>query len=146
MELFKTARYFSPSKVSELKPTSSDLSLLSAFPCFDSAAIEGMKSELPTCLAAAEDVAQQFDPCEWWKYHSADIPIWARSFRKIALIQPSSATAERVFSLLQSSFGKKQEQSLEDYIQLSVMIIEMIISVVNLYNKVENNLGMMGYL
>ena len=64
MELFKTARYFSPSKVSELKPTSSDLSSLSAFPCFDSEAIKGMKSELPTCLAAAECVAQRFDPCE----------------------------------------------------------------------------------
>ena len=32
---------FSPSKVSELKPTSSDLSSLSAFPRFDSEAIEG---------------------------------------------------------------------------------------------------------
>ena len=65
---------------------------------------------------------------------------------KIALIQPSSAA---VFSLLQSSFGKQQEQSLEDYIQLSVMMqynYRMIISVDNLYNKVENNLGIMGYL
>ena len=51
-----------------LAATSSDPSSLSAFPCFDSEAIEGMKSELPTCLAAAEGVAQQFDPCEWWKY------------------------------------------------------------------------------
>ena len=108
--------------MSELKPTSSDLSSLSAFPCFDSEAIKGMKSELPTYLAAAEGVAQQFDPSEWWKYHSADIPMWARSFRKIALIHPSSAAAERVFSLLQSSFGKQQEQALEDYIQLSVMM------------------------
>ena len=122
MELFKTARYFSPSKVSELKPTSSDLSSLSAFPCFDSEAIEGIKSELPTYLAATEGVAPQFDPCEWWKYRSADIPMWARSSQKIALIQPSSAAEERVFSLLQSSFGKQQEQSLEDYIQLSVMM------------------------
>ena len=130
---------------SELKPTSSDLSSLSAFPYFNSEAIEGMKSELPTYLAA---VAQQFDPCEWWKYHSADIPMWARSFRKIARIHPSSAAAERVFSLLQSSFGKQQEQSLEDYIQhlwWCSTIIEMIISVDNHYNKVENNLGIMGY-
>ena len=82
-----------------------------------------MKSDLSTSLAAAEGVAPQFDPCEWWKYHSADIPMWARSFQKIALFQPSSAAAaERVFSLLQSSFGKQQEQSLEDYIQLSVMM------------------------
>ena len=122
VELFKTARYFFPSKVSELKPTSSDLSSLSAFPCFDSEAIEEMKSELPTYLATAEGVTPQFNPCEWWKYHSADIPMWARSFWKIALIQPSSTAAERVFSLLQSSFGKQQEQSWEDYIQLSVIM------------------------
>ena len=50
VKLFKTARYFSSSKVSELNPTSSDLNSLSAFPCFDSEAIEGMKSELPTWL------------------------------------------------------------------------------------------------
>jgi hypothetical protein len=49
----------------------------------------------------------------------ADLPMWARSFRKIALNQPSSAAAERVFSML---FGKQQEQSLEDYIQLSLML------------------------
>ena len=34
----------------------------------------------------------------------------------------ADAAAERVFSLLQSSFGKQQEQSLEDYVQLSVMM------------------------
>ena len=105
-----------------------------------------MKSELPTYLAAAEGVAPQFDHCEWWKYYSADIPMWARSLRKMALIQPSSAAAERVFSLLQRSFRKQQEQSLEDYIQLSLMIQEMIITVDYHYNKVENNLGIMGYL
>ena len=71
VELFKTARYFSPSKVSELNVLSS----LSAFPCFDYEAIEGMKSELPTYLDAAEGVAQQFGPCEWWKYRSADMPM-----------------------------------------------------------------------
>ena len=41
---------------------------------------------------------------------------------RVALIQPSSAAAERVFSILASSFGKQQESSLEDYIQLSVMM------------------------
>ena len=34
----------------------------------------------------------------------------------------SSAAAEKVFSFLQSSFEKQQEQSIEDYIQLSVMM------------------------
>ena len=86
-------KILSPCKVSKLKPTSSDLSTCT-FPFFDFEAIEGMKSELPTCFTAAGGVtvAPQFDPCEWWKYHSVDIPMWAR----IALIQPSSAAAERI--------------------------------------------------
>jgi len=43
-------------------------------------------------------------------------------FHKIALIQLSSAATERVFSLFQNSFGKRQEHLLEDHIQLPVMM------------------------
>ena len=64
VELFKTARCCSPFKVSELKPTSSELCSLSAIPCFDSEAIEVMKSEFPTYLADAEVVVPQSDFCE----------------------------------------------------------------------------------
>ena len=53
---------------------------------------------------------------------SADLPKWASAAGRVALIQPSSAAAEPVFSILASSFGKQQESSLEDYIQLSVMM------------------------
>ena len=35
----------------------------------------------------------------------------------LTLIQPSSAAAERVFSLLANSFGSKQENALGDYIK-----------------------------
>ena len=38
-------------------------------------------------------------------------------------VQPSSAAAERVFSLLQISFTKRQQSSLEDYDSLSVMML-----------------------
>ena len=44
---------------------------------------------------AAESVVPQFYPCEWRKYQSADLPMWARSFQKRAHIQLSSAAAER---------------------------------------------------
>ena len=38
------------------------------------------------------------------------------------LVQPSSAAAERVFSLLKSSFGDQQEAALQDYIETSLML------------------------
>ena len=40
----------------------------------------------------------------------------------LTLIQPTSAAAERVFSLLSNSFGSAQERSLEDYIEASIML------------------------
>ena len=47
---------------------------------------------------------------------------WCVIVRKFLLLQPSSAAVERVFSLLNSGFGTLQEQSLQDYIQASVML------------------------
>ena len=53
---------------------------------------------------------------------NTNLPKWASAACRVALIQPSSAAAEHVFSILASSFGKQQESSLEDYIQLSAMM------------------------
>ena len=42
--------------------------------------------------------------------------------KNVLLVQPSSAAAERVFSILSSSFTERQTSSLEDYIETSVML------------------------
>ena len=83
--------------------------------------IDGLKAELPAYLAAAEDVSTEIEPVAWWKSHSTEPPKWADAFRYILLVQPSSAAAERVFSILQG-FTAQQQSSLEDYIELSVML------------------------
>ena len=118
----KAARYFSPYKVHELRPTAGDLDSLKSFPFFDQEIIDGLKSELPSYFAAAEDVSEQVDAIGWWNGHKSNLPKWASAFKLLILVQPSSAAAERVFSLLTSSFTKQQESSLEDYIQLSIML------------------------
>ena len=41
---------------------------------------------------------------------------------KMSLLQPSSGAAERVFSVLNNSFGKRQLSTLEDYVEASVML------------------------
>ena len=95
---FKAARYFSPSKFSELKPTASDIDSLRMLPFLDSTpVIDGLKSELVLYLAAAEDVSSQTDPIAWWKSHEADLPNWAKVCRLMLLVLPSSAESERVF-------------------------------------------------
>ena len=64
--------------------------------------IEEMKTELPAYLAAATDVDSESDisPLSWWKQHASELPNWASAAKQVALVQLSSAAAERVFSLL----------------------------------------------
>ena len=55
---FKAARYFSPSKVNELKPAAADIDSLSVFPFLNSDLISSLKSELPDYLAEAEGTSE----------------------------------------------------------------------------------------
>ena len=121
MLAFKAARYFSLRKLHELRPTAGDLDSLKSFSFFDQDIIDGLMPELPSHFAAAEDVCEEVDVVGWWKGHKSNLPKWASAFELLILVQPSSAGAERVFSLLTSSFTKQQESSLEDYIQLSII-------------------------
>ncbi len=122
MNAFKAARLFSPSKVNSMHPTPSDINDLSVFPFFPSSVIEELKKELPNYLSVAEDVSSAIDPVAWWRDHEYRLPNWARACKYITLIQPSSAAAERVFSLLSNSFKDNQERALEDYVSASVML------------------------
>ena len=119
---FKTARYFSPTKVNELKPSATDLDTLSVFPFMTPNLIGDLKNELPKYLAEAEDISDQVDPLSWWKTHEEKLPTWSEACKLVLLLQPSSAAAERVFSILSSTFSSSQESSLEDYVQVSVML------------------------
>ena len=69
-------------------------------------------------MAASEDVPTDINPVAWWKSHAMELPKWANAFRLVLLVQPSSAAAERVFSILQR-FTAQQQSSLEDYLELS---------------------------
>ena len=120
LDAFKAARLFSPSKFHELKPSAADIDCLKALPFLNSQpTIDGLKSEIPTYMAVSEDVSTDINA--WWKSHAMELPKWANAFRLVLLVQPSSAAAERVFSIVQR-FTAQQQSSLEDYLELSVML------------------------
>ena len=52
------------------------------------------------------------------------LPAWSKA-AKIA-IQPSSAAAERTFSLLYASFGVCQASTLEDYLEAATMQLTLV--------------------
>ena len=78
--------------------------------------------EIPMYLAASEDVSKEIDLIAWWKRHAIELPKWANAFKKVLLFQPSSAVAERGFFSILQRFTAQQQSSLEDYIELSVML------------------------
>ena len=102
--------------LNSLKPTAVDLDSLTAFRFLNSKLIDGLKSELPKYLVEDEDVSEKVDVIKWWKFHEDDgrLPSWTRTCRLVLMVQPSSAAAERVFSMLANAFSTQQESSLED--------------------------------
>ena len=121
LEAFKAARFFSPAKVQQIRPSVSALDALSVFP-FLLSQIPALKEEFPFYLAASEDTDPSYDPLQFWKHHEQSLPAWSQAARHITLVQPSSAASERVFSLLRNSFGERQNSSLQDYIKASIMM------------------------
>ena len=84
--------------------------------------VSSLKAELPDYLARAADTRADIPPLEWWKRNAVALPNWSEAAKKILLLQPSSAAAERVFSLLNSSFSEQQDNSLQAYIECSLML------------------------
>ena len=114
MSVFKAGRLFSPQQVHAVKPDAATVrELLTSIPFLNTTTvIDGLKAELPTYLACANDVDSELCPLEWWQRNSGDLPHWSAAAKKMLLIRPSSASAERAFSLLNSTFGDQQDNSL----------------------------------
>ena len=108
-----------------LNPTAASLEELRNFPfANDDATIANLAQELPLYLAASDGVTVtcEDDKLTWWANHKETLPLWSSLVKRLLLIQPSSASAERVFSLLTNAFGSQQESALQDYLEASVML------------------------
>ena len=122
VEAFKAARLFVPHRALEIRPDSNAINSFTSFPFFDPDTISHLKDELPDYLAKVADVSAEMATLEWWRRHEGSLPCWTAAFRKVLLVQPSSAAAERVFSLLNATFSDKQDSALQDYLETSIML------------------------
>ena len=123
VKFIKAARMFSPVKMKEMHIDSTTVDELTNFPLLNNpTALSNLKAELHKYVRAVEDLDPNVDILEWWKSHEQDLPFWSSALKDVLLVQPSSAASERVFSLLQNSFTPQQSSSLEDYIELSLML------------------------
>ena len=65
--------FFDPTKVGELKPSSSDIDNLKVFP-FLKDRLEELKRELPLYMVKVDGVSPELDKLEWWKNHRLKLP------------------------------------------------------------------------
>ena len=122
---FKVPRLCCPMQVQHLHPMAASLEEFRNFPFLDNDnIIANLARELPDYLAAADGVVMEDEEekLAWWAANSVRLPHWASLLKKLLLIQPSSASAERVFSLLNNAFNDQQDNALEDYLEALVMI------------------------
>lgn len=66
--------------------------------------IQSLKYELPTYIVKASHIPDEFDTLSdswpWWKSVARELPAWSSAIQKLVVVQPSSAVAERAFSML----------------------------------------------
>ena len=82
-----------------------EVDALKAFPALDSdETIRLLKEELPAYIVPAEEIAADTVTAVWW-LRQQNLPSWKKAAKMVLTVQPSSAAAERVFSLLEAATG-----------------------------------------
>ena len=122
---FRSARMCCLVQVQQLHPTAASVDELRNFSFLDdNALIASLADELPHYLAKADgvQVTSDSDKVKWWSSNSSTLPHWSAVAKKVLLVQPSSAAAERVFSVMEALFNRQQDSALEDTVEASVML------------------------
>ena len=92
--------------------------------------VPGLKRELPAYLAACQGITFNHEDVDeftksvlaFWASNGKKFPTWALGMQIVGSFTPSSAAAERVFSLLKLMFGDLQDKSLADLLQAALML------------------------
>ena len=122
MKASKAARYFSPHFVKKIKPECADLNSLLNLPFITPTKLSELREEFPKYAVLTDEISSEYSSLQFWNDNSSSVPKWSETAQNVFLLQPSSGAAERVFSVLNNTFGKRQLSTLEDYVEASVML------------------------
>lgn len=89
------------------------------------AIIQGLTAELPRYLAVADGAdlqTEEEEKLQWWSRNEANLPNWSSVLKKVLLVQPSSASAESVFSIMKNFFTNQKDAAPEQTVEASVML------------------------
>ena len=121
---FKAARLCCPMQLQALQPTAASVQERKKLSFITDEQVVQLVEELPNYLAMAGGalIETEEGKVQWWATHAVALPNWSAAVKKILLVQPSSALAERVFSLLQNASSKQQDAALQETVEASVML------------------------
>ena len=74
------------------------------------------------CSAMKRRRNQKTYDWSFWRRNQHNLPKFFEGAQQIAIIQPSSATVERLFSYLRQAFDCHQESALEDVKETTVLL------------------------
>ena len=123
---FRNARLCCLVQVQQLRPTAASFHELRNFSFLDNdAVITGNSDELLRYLASADGTQTEieYEKVQWWARHEASLPNWPSALKKMLQVQPRSASAERVFSIMKNFYTDQQENALEETVEASVMLL-----------------------
>ena len=82
-----------------------------------------MKVEAAAAIGDCNGIGDVFDVVNFWDARREECPHHAAATQRLALMQPSEASCERVFSRLKSHFSKDQMISmLNDLVEAAIML------------------------
>ncbi|CAN0385678.1 unnamed protein product, partial [Laminaria digitata] len=120
-DLFKVARIIYPSFVRQQLRDDVQPKALRIFPFVTKEEVVILTAELPKYINAAAAARATYPVRSFWVDNTVALPGWYKVVKKLWLVQPSSAMMERVFSVLNNVFGKRQTTCLNDLVETTVM-------------------------
>ena len=81
-----------------------------------------LRAEWDTFVRLADKCIDHESVLAFFELHQKELPMFARVSQILSVYATSSAACERVFSMLRTMFGDKQESSLEDYKAAAVQL------------------------
>jgi hypothetical protein len=129
MQALKAGRFLMLTLMTQLAPTVEEFVIgLSCFPTIknDDILMAGLQQEFGeyVTLAAEAKCTTGEEAMEWWKAIKVTkkLKFIIQALRIVVACTPTSASIERVFSLLRNTFSAKQSGAYEDYIEVTMMM------------------------
>jgi hypothetical protein len=114
LAIYKAFRLLDPARIDILGADSASVEMqLKLIPFFSTDEVAALMAQLAAyrALAIGEGMDDTVDRESWWEHHAhtAGVDCWYAAATKVMICQPSSAAAERVFSMLLALMGPQQQ-------------------------------------